>query len=270
MLRTEEDFFDLTHAYLRRVHADGVRHVEVFFDPQSHTARGVPFATVVRGIRRALADGERALGITWRLIMCFLRHRPLADAIVTLETGGPGGTSPCGVGLDSAEAGHPPRDFAELFARARRAGFLAFAHAGEEGPAAYVREALDALEVRRVDHGVAAAEDPAGRASGARPGALTMCPLAIASCRSRPTAAAPAQAAAARRRARHRQLGRPRLLRRLPRRQLRCRARRPGAVGRRHLALARNSITGALLEGDRRSALLRELDEVAARYAVTP
>ena len=178
VLRTRQDFADLTAAYLRRVHQDGVRHVEVFFDPQSHTSRGVPFDEVVMGIRDALADGERALGISWRLIMCFVRDLPVSSAEVTLEAARPWRHVISGVGLDSAEVGHPPGGFAQVFARAREAGFLTFAHAGEEGPAAYVAEALDALEVRRIDHGVSAADDPALVERLAAEGVpLTMCPL---------------------------------------------------------------------------------------------
>ena len=120
VLRTRQDFYDLTMAYLKRVHEDGARHVEVFFDPQSHTSRGVPFGDVVRGIRGALAEGERALGISWRLIMCFLRDASLSSAEVTLEAARPWRHVISGVGLDSAEAGHPPGEFAALFARRPR------------------------------------------------------------------------------------------------------------------------------------------------------
>ena len=178
MLVTEQDFHDLTAAYLRRVHEDGVRHVEVSFDPQSHTARGVPFDAVVKGIRRALAWGERELGISWRLIMCFLRDKSLGSAEVTLQAARPWRGVINGVGLDSAEAGHPPGAFEGLFVSARDAGFLTFAHAGEEGPAAYVGEALDRLAVRRIDHGVSAADDAQLVARLVHEQVpLTMCPL---------------------------------------------------------------------------------------------
>ena len=178
VLVTERDFYDLTMAYLRRVAADGARHVEVFFDPQSHVPRGVAFADVVGGIRRALDEGERALGITWRLIMCFLRDQPQTSAFEMLERALPYRDVIAGVGLDSAEAGHPPSDFAEVFARAREAGFATVAHAGEEGPAEYVTEALDLLHVTRIDHGVRAVDDPALQRRLVRERIpLTMCPL---------------------------------------------------------------------------------------------
>ena len=178
VLVTEQDFYDLTTAYLRRADADGTRHVEVFFDPQSHVPRGVAFADVVGGIRRALDEGERALGITWRLIMCFLRDHPPASALEMLELALPYRDVIAGVGLDSAEVGHPPGEFAEVFAKAREAGFAAVAHAGEEGPAAYISDALDLLKVVRIDHGVAAVGDPALQRRLAREQTpLTMCPL---------------------------------------------------------------------------------------------
>jgi adenosine deaminase len=178
VLHTVQDFADLTAAYVSRAHADGVRHVEVFFDPQSHLARGVRFGTVVEGIRRALVDAERELGVSSRLIMCFLRDQTPASAMVTLETARPYRHLIAGVGLDSAEAGHPPRDFAAVFRAARRAGFAAVAHAGEEGPAEYVAEALDILGAVRIDHGVRAIDDQAIVERLAREQVpLTMCPL---------------------------------------------------------------------------------------------
>ena len=178
VLVNEQDFTELTAAYLRRAHADGARHVEVFFDPQSHTPRGVPFATVVEGIRRALVDAERQLGVSSRLIMCFLRDQSPASAMVTLEMARPYRHVISGVGLDSAEVGHPPREFGDVFRAAREAGFLTVAHAGEEGPAEYIVEALDVLEVTRIDHGVHAIDDPALQRRLAREQTpLTMCPL---------------------------------------------------------------------------------------------
>ena len=163
---------------MRRVAADGARHVEVFFDPQSHVPRGVPFADVVGGITRALRDGEAERGLSWRLIMCFLRDRPTAEAVEMLELALPHRDVIVGVGLDSAEVGHPPGEFAEVFERARAAGLVAVAHAGEEGPPAYISEALDVLKARRIDHGVAAIEDPALQKRLADDGIpLTMCPL---------------------------------------------------------------------------------------------
>jgi adenosine deaminase len=160
VLRTERDFHDLTAAYLRRAAADGVRHVEPFFDPQSHTARGVPFSTVVRGIVAALREGERDLGITWRLIMCFLRDLPAESAAATLAEAIPFREIIAGVGLDSGEVGNPPEKFASVFRDAREAGFLAVAHAGEEGPPAYIRDSIEFLGARRIDHGVRCLEDP--------------------------------------------------------------------------------------------------------------
>ena len=178
VLLNEQDFFDLTAAYLRRASMDGVRHAEIFFDPQSHVARGMPFGGVVAGITRALDAGERTLGISWRLIMCFLRDQPAQNALETLERALPYRDVIAGVGLDSAEMGHPPTEFAEVFAKARSAGFLAVAHAGEEGPAEYITEALNILHVTRIDHGVRAIDDRALEARLAKERVpLTMCPL---------------------------------------------------------------------------------------------
>ncbi|WP_459617031.1 adenosine deaminase [Bordetella sp. 2513F-2] len=160
VLRTEQDFYDLTWAYLRKCAEDGVVHTEPFFDPQTHTDRGVPFETVLAGIQAALADGRRELGITSGLILSFLRHLPEEAAMRTLEQALPYRDAFVAVGLDSSEAGFPPRLFERVFARARAEGFAAVAHAGEEGPPAYIREALDLLKVQRIDHGVRAWEDP--------------------------------------------------------------------------------------------------------------
>jgi adenosine deaminase len=160
VLRDEDDFHSMTWAYLQRAHKQGIVHVEIFFDPQTHTSRGVPFDTVVGGIRRALLEGERALGITHRLIMCFLRHLSAEDAMRTLEESLPHAQAIAAVGLDSSELGHPPAKFAEVFERARREGFLTVAHAGEEGPPGYVSEALDVLEASRIDHGVRSGRIP--------------------------------------------------------------------------------------------------------------
>lgn len=159
VLLAQQDFHDLTYAYLKRVAADNVRHVEVFFDPQTHTVRGVPFQTVLEGIVGALKTGERELGITWKLILCFLRHLSEEDAVATFRQAEPHLDVICGVGLDSSEVGHPPSKFARVFARARDAGLKLVAHAGEEGPPEYVWEALDVLKVDRIDHGNRALED---------------------------------------------------------------------------------------------------------------
>ena len=173
-----QDFYDLTWAYLQRAFAQNVRHVEIFFDPQTHTGRGVAFATVTDGISRALADAEARLGISSRLIMCFLRHLDEAHALETLDAAMEYRDRIAGVGLDSSERGNPPGKFREVFRRARAAGFIPVAHAGEEGPAAYVREALDVLEVVRIDHGNNALDDAGLVAELVRRRIpLTVCPL---------------------------------------------------------------------------------------------
>lgn len=178
VLRTGRDFYDLTRAYLTRAHGDGVRHAEVFFDPQTHTARGVPFGDVIGGIHRALAEAEVEYGLTGGIIMCFLRDAGAESAAATLSEALEFSERLVGVGLDSAEAGHPPGLFAAVFARARAAGLRAVAHAGEEGPAEYVLGALDALGAERVDHGIHSLDDPALVARLARERVpLTVCPL---------------------------------------------------------------------------------------------
>jgi adenosine deaminase len=267
VLRHEADFYELTAAYLRRAHGDGARHVEVFFDPQSHVVRGVPFDEVVAGMAAAFADGERELGVSSRLLMCFLRDESPTSAREVLRRALRHRDLIVGVGLDSAEVGHPPRDFAAIFSEARAAGFVTVAHAGEEGPADYVSEALDVLAVRRIDHGVHAIDDPALVARLRREHVtLTMCPLSNLRLRVVDELAAHPLA---------------RLLRagvavtvnsddpayfggylvdnylavaralRLDRADL--------------VALARNSITGSLLPDERRAVLLAELDELADR-----
>jgi len=159
VLITEEDFYDLTRAYLERAHGDGVRHAEISFDPQTHTDRGVPLETVIDGISAALEWGRRELGATSKLILSFLRHLSEEAAMATLEAALPYRDRIVAVGLDSSELGHPPRDFARVFDRARAEGFRVVAHAGEEGPPGYVWEALDVLHAERIDHGVRAIED---------------------------------------------------------------------------------------------------------------
>ena len=178
VLQTRQDFYDLTFAYLERAAADNVRHVEIFFDPQTHTERGIAFQTVLDGIHDALMAGEAELGITFRLILCFLRHLSAAEAMATLESALPHTDRIHAVGLDSSEVGHPPSKFTAVFARARAAGLLTVAHAGEEGPPQYIHEALDLLKVRRIDHGVRCLEDPALVARLVREQIpLTVCPL---------------------------------------------------------------------------------------------
>ncbi len=178
VLLTREDYRDLTEAYLERVAAQSVRHVEIFFDPQGHTDRGVPFATVLDGIREALEAGAREHGISFRLIMCFLRHLDEESALRTLEQALPYRARIDGVGLDSSEKGNPPSRFERVFEAARREGFRCVAHAGEEGPPEYVRQALELLEVERIDHGNRALEDHRLTADLAARGIpLTVCPL---------------------------------------------------------------------------------------------
>lgn len=178
VLQQEQDFYDLTMAYLRRVAQDNVRHTEIFFDPQGHTGRGVAFATAFGGIERALKDGERSLGITSRIILCFLRHLSAEDAMRTLDEAMPYRDRIVGVGLDSSEKDHPPAQFKAVFDKARAAGFRAVAHAGEEGPPDYIWSALDDLKVERIDHGVRALEDPELMVELARRKMpLTVCPL---------------------------------------------------------------------------------------------
>ena len=156
----EEDFYDLTASYLRRAHADNVIHTEIFFDPQTHTARGISFSTVINGITRAMEDARKKWGISSKLIMCFLRHLSEASASETLQSALPYREKIIAVGLDSSEKGHPPGKFFNVFNRVREEGFFAVAHAGEEGPAEYVWEAIDLLEAERIDHGVRSIDDP--------------------------------------------------------------------------------------------------------------
>ncbi len=174
VLQTEQDFYDMTRAYLARAHADNVRHAEIFFDPQTHTARGVPFASVIDGIHRACQEGP----ISATLIMCFLRHLSEDEALATLAEAKPHLAKIIGVGLDSSEVGHPPEKFARVFAASRELGLHLVAHAGEEGPPAYIDTALDVLKVERIDHGVRCLEDSALTARLALDQiALTVCPL---------------------------------------------------------------------------------------------
>jgi adenosine deaminase len=160
VLRTEQDFYDLTWAYLQKCEEQNVVHTEPFFDPQTHTDRGIPFEVALRGISEALADGREMLGISSGLILSFLRHLPEDAAFATLEQAMPYRDAFFAVGLDSSELGHPPSKFERVFAKARAEGLLAVAHAGEEGPPEYIWQALDLLKVSRIDHGVRAAEDP--------------------------------------------------------------------------------------------------------------
>jgi adenosine deaminase len=178
VLRDADDFYELALSYLQRVHGEGVVHTEIFFDPQTHTARGIAFGTVVEGLRRALTEAERRFGMTHRLIACFMRHLSEAEAMRTLDQVLEHREAICAVGLDSSEVGHPPSKFVAVFARAREHGLLTVAHAGEEGPPAYIYEALDMLAVQRIDHGVRCEEEPAlVRRLVREQIALTVCPL---------------------------------------------------------------------------------------------
>lgn len=160
VLLHEQDFYDLTRAYMQKAAAQNVRHAEIFFDPQSHTSRGISFETVITGIHRALADAGRELGVSSGLILCFLRHLSAEAAMETLRESLPFGEWLLGVGLDSSEVGNPPAEFEDVFDEARKHGLQTVAHAGEEGPPEYIWQALDELKVSRIDHGVRCVEDP--------------------------------------------------------------------------------------------------------------
>ena len=178
VLRTADDFRDLMLAYLARAAADNVIHAEIFFDPQTHTARGIPFTTVLDGLENGLKLGQARWGISGRLILCFLRHLSEEDAFATLAEAEPHLARIDGFGLDSSEQGNPPSKFQRVFARCRELGKPVVAHAGEEGPPAYIREALDLLGSKRIDHGVRALEDAALVERLVREGVpLTVCPL---------------------------------------------------------------------------------------------
>jgi adenosine deaminase len=178
VLIEEKDFYDLTAAYLEKAYSQSVRHVEIFFDPQAHTARGVKFETVINGIDNALLDGENKFGISYKIIMCFLRHLDQNDAFKTLEMAIPFKEKIIGVGLDSSEKGHPPSKFKDVFLKAREEGFVTVAHAGEEGPSEYIREAIDLLDVKRIDHGNAILNDSQlTKYVAEKQIPLTVCPL---------------------------------------------------------------------------------------------
>jgi adenosine deaminase len=175
---TERDFFDMAWAYLLKAKADNVVHTEMFFDPQTHTARGVAMETVINGLHKACVQARAELGVSASLILCFLRHLSEAEAFETLEAALPFRDKFVGVGLDSSEVGHPPEKFARVFARCRQLGLHLVAHAGEEGPPAYVWTALDLLKVERIDHGVQSTKDPALMRRLAQDRIpLTVCPL---------------------------------------------------------------------------------------------
>lgn len=159
VLLKEEDFYDMTMAYLKRCHEDNVVHTEIFFDPQTHTDRNIPFEVMFAGLKKALKDGQEKFGISSHMILCFLRHLSQEEAFKTLEMAKPFKDDIIGVGLDSSEVGHPPEKFKDVFAEARNQGYIPVAHAGEEGPPEYIWQALDLLDVKRIDHGVRSIED---------------------------------------------------------------------------------------------------------------
>jgi len=178
VLMNEQDFYDLTWAYFKKAHSQNLRYSEIFFDPQTHTDRGIAFETVISGVRRAMLDAKQHLGISSKMIMCFLRHLSEEAAMATLQQALPYKDWIVAVGLDSSEVGHPPEKFRRVFDKAREEGFLTVAHAGEEGPPEYIWQALDGLKVSRIDHGVRCLEDPkliARLAADQVP--LTVCPL---------------------------------------------------------------------------------------------
>ena len=180
VLQHEQDFYDLTWAYLEKVNQQNVRHTEIFFDPETHTDHGVPFDVVIQGIHQALVDAEKTFNMSTQLILCFLRHKSadISSALKTLEQALPYKDWIIAVGLDSSEVGHPPERFVNVFDKARAEGFLTVAHAGEEGPPEYIWQALDLLKVKRIDHGVRSEEDPALMARlKAERIPLTVCPL---------------------------------------------------------------------------------------------
>lgn len=178
VLRTEQDFYDLAWAYLEKAKQDNIVHTEIFFDPQSHTDRGIPFETAINGLYRAFDDGQQKLGISFHIIACFLRHLPEQDAIDLYPDILKHQDKILGIGLDSSEIGHPPEKYERVFAQARTDGFKLVAHAGEEGPAEYVKQAIDLLQVDRIDHGNRCLDDDILTAQIAKAGlALTVCPL---------------------------------------------------------------------------------------------
>ncbi len=188
VLISEDDFYHMTWAYLKTAHSQNIRHSEIFFDPQAHTNRGIAFETVITGIHRAMLDAQQQLGISSKLIMCFLRHLSVEAAMTTLRQALPFKDRIVAVGLDSSEVGNPPEKFIKVFERAREEGFFTVAHAGEEGPPEYIWQALDLLKASRIDHGVRCVEDPklvARLAADQTP--LTVCPLSNVKLRVFPT-----------------------------------------------------------------------------------
>jgi len=190
VLKTEQDFYDMTHAYLARAAADNVVHTEIFFDTQTHTGHGLPAEMVIKGLHRACVDAQAEFGISASLILCFLRHLSEREAFECLEQALPWRDKLLGIGLASSEVGHPPEKFAKVFARCKELGFRLVAHAGEEGPPAYIWSALDVLKVERIDHGVQSLKDPALVARLVKERVpLTVCPLSNLKLRVFPTLA---------------------------------------------------------------------------------
>jgi adenosine deaminase len=266
VLQTEQDFYDLMWAYLERTATDNVRHTEMFFDPQTHTERGIGFPVFMAGFARARTDARERLGVTSHLIMCFLRHLSEEAALDTLEQARPFLGDIVAVGLDSGERGNPPQKFTMVFARARAAGLRAVAHAGEEGPPEYIRDSLDLLGAERIDHGVACEQDNAlVQRLVAEQITLTVCPLSNTKLQVFPDL-------------------RQHNLRRLLRRGVRVTINSDdpayfgGYIGANYLAvqealglgrpelaqIAHNAIEAAFLDEDRRAALLAELEEYLA------
>jgi adenine deaminase len=263
VLRTERDFHDLTLAYFARVAADGVLHAEIFFDPQTHTARGIPFAVAVEGILSGMAAAAQKFGITSRLIMCFLRHLDEEAAFETFRMAEPWFDRICGVGLDSSELGHPPGKFARVFAAAGAAGLKRVAHAGEEGPAAYVREALDLLHIDRLDHGNRALEDAAlvERLAAAQM-TLTVCPLSnLRLCVVPDMSAHPIDAMLAKNLRATINSDDPAYFGGYIGENFKAVARGRGLSRAQLVTLARNSFLGAFLEDSTRANYLRRLDD---------
>ena len=269
VLVTERDFHDLAIAYFEALRRDGVVHAEIFFDPQTHTVRGVPFATVVDGLRSAMAQAEGRWGITSRLILCFLRHLSEEDAFDTLAEAEPFLEHIVAVGLDSSELGHPPEKFARVFARARELGLSTVAHAGEEGPPEYVWQALDALKVSRVDHGNRALEDPALVARLARERmTLTVCPLSnLKLCVVDDLARHPIKAMLASGLAATVNSDDPAYFGGHMLENYVATARAVGLTREELAELARNSFRGAFLPGAERARLVQEVDRYVATFA---
>ena len=262
VLLTEQDFYDLTAAYLTKAASQGVRHAEIFFDPQTHTGRGVPFETCITGISRALRDGLARQGISSGLILCFLRHLSEQAALDTLEEARPFAHLLTAVGLDSAEVGNPPSKFTTAFRRAREMGLPGVAHAGEEGPPAYIWEALDALHARRIDHGVRCLEDDrlVDRLV-AEQVPLTVCPLSNVKLRVFPSLRRHDLPALVRRGADgDGELGRSRLLRGVRRRQPQRGRRRVRPGSRRDLPPGPDSFRAAFLPEHVKERYLAEVD----------